>query len=155
MATEAVAPGEGALQETEARGSRIDRFFRAAARLPGSSELWFLVAGAVISLFVQVIVWADGDVPVGTPVRDAVLAPISAGLFLACVAFLNRTAIGVFQDFRPALGDPDSEERYLCRLLTISDRAALGTVVALAVLFNGVLLPTVIFLITRAIDRVI
>jgi hypothetical protein len=137
MATEAVAPGEGALGETEAQGGRIDRFFRAAGRLPGASELWFLAAGVVVSAVVQAVIWVHGDLPWGTPARDAILAPVSAGLFLACVAFLNRTAVSVFHDFRPALGDLQAEDGYLCRLLSISDRAALGLSVGLAALFNG------------------
>jgi hypothetical protein len=139
MATETVAT-EGTLEGPGSRGGRIDRFFRAAGRFPGASELWFLAAGAAAAAIVHALVWAHGDVPVGTPVREALLATLSAGLFLACVAYLNRTAVGVFHDFRPALGDPEQEERYLCRLLSISDRAALVTVAGLALLFNGVYL---------------
>jgi hypothetical protein len=81
MATEAVASGEDALGEAAARGGRLDRFFRAAGRLPGASELWFLSVGVAVSAVVQSIIWADGDLPVGTLARDAVLAPVSAGVF--------------------------------------------------------------------------
>ena len=119
----------------------IDRFLEWVDRLPGPAAIAYLVLGIVLALVAHLVFWASSTYPVGD-VRLNVLLPAFAIAWFGWLLYtLNRVGRETFDEFRPALGDPDSEDGYRRRLTSIRDRdailAGLATLAVIAVMFYG------------------
>lgn len=102
--------------------------------MPGPAAPWYLAIGVVLAWIGHLIVWASPARAFGTISHDVVAPALIFAWFAWLAHTLNKVAISSFNEFRPALGDPDAEESYRSALTTISDRnAILASVVALAV----------------------
>ena len=118
----------------------VDRALAAVDRLPGPSEAWFAAGGVVLALIGHLALWLTGDLAFWGLATELVIAPIMAGLLLALVAFMRRTADSAFDDFRPALADPAVEDSERHRLLAIPDRAFVISAIATTVLTSSLAL---------------
>ncbi|MDL2336116.1 MAG: hypothetical protein QFC55_08810 [Chloroflexota bacterium] len=118
----------------------VDRALDAVDRLPGPAEAYFLAAGFAIALFGNLTLWISGSSPPGQFNPEVVVASVLAGMFLALAAFMRRTAVAAFEDFRPALADEDSAEAERRRLISIPDRAFLVWATAVAAMTNALYL---------------
>ena len=114
----------------------IDRIMAAVERLPGPAEAYFVVGGVVLALVGHGVLWISGTYPFGQLNSEVAIASVLAGSFLALSAFMKRTADAAFDDFRPALAEPSSENAERQRLLSIPDRAFVVAAVAMAILTN-------------------
>jgi len=103
-------------------------------RLPGPAAAWYVALGAVLALIGHAIVWASGALPFGTFSHDVVAPALILAWFTWLAHTLNKVATWSFNEFRPALGDPEGEDAYRSALTTIRDRnAILASVGALAI----------------------
>jgi hypothetical protein len=120
----------------------IDRVLNWVERLPGPPEAWFAGAGVLLSQIGHAVLWATGTAfPQIEP--ELIVAPVMAGMLLALSVFMRRTADAAFDDFRPALANPDVEEVERHRLLSIPDRAFLASAVVITVMTTALYLAFV------------
>ena len=112
----------------------VDRALAAVYRLPGPAEVWFVAAGGLLALAVNAVLWITGAANAWEFNLELVVAAMLVGSLLALSTFMRRTADAAFEDFRPALGDPTSEDAERHRLLSIPDRAFVIGAVAMVVL---------------------
>jgi len=144
MATQTVEGVDTAQGTNLERMGVVNRVLAWVDQLPGPAVAWYALLGGVLSVAGHLAVWASAAYQVGTFSSDVMLVPFMFAWFLWLLHTLNRVAADTFDEFRSALGDPDSESDYLRQLTGIRDRDALAAGIV-AVL----IVTTVFFLFVR------
>lgn len=127
--------------ERAAAEGGVDRLFRAVDRVPGPPWLLYAVLGIGAAVAAQLALWASGQYPAGVIEPEVVQPPLLAALLIGLTHLLMRVGASTFDDFRPALGDLPTAERYRHQLTSIPDRVALVSMaVAVAVMMAGFML---------------
>ncbi len=132
MATEAAHP-QSQVADVPAHAGRgvLDRLLLAVDRLPGPAWVTYLLLGLALALVGHVVVIA---LSVGRPLvlyLDVAMPALIFAWFAWLVHALNVVARRTFDEFRPALGQPQAEEGYRHALTTIDDRwAVVAAIVA-------------------------
>jgi hypothetical protein len=138
VATEALAPADS---DREKGAGLVDRFLAFVDRLPGTAALSYLLIGIAIVVIAHALFWASGAYPFGTMIASVFVPALALAWFGWLLHTLNRVGRETFDEFRPALGDPASENRYLWQLTSIRDRDAIlggiGAVVVIALMYYG------------------
>ncbi len=131
MATEAVhahAHVNGAPVE---RGRGIlDRLLLAVDRLPGPAWATYLAVGVVLAAVGHAVVIAvSADRPLAL-YHDVAMPALIFAWFAWLIHALNVVARRTFDEFRPALGQPEHENAYRQALTSIDDRWAIVAAIA-------------------------
>lgn len=123
-----------AIAVEDSRRGVLDRLLAFIDRLPGPAAAWYFGIGVLLALIGHIVIWASADRPLGT-ISDDVIAPAFMFSWFAWLTHtLNKVATASFNDFRPALGDPEAEDRYRMELTSIHDRrAVLAGITAVAI----------------------
>jgi hypothetical protein len=136
----------------------IDRILLAIDALPGPVGLAWAAVAVGLAAAAHVIVWLTGGRPIGELYPDIAAAPVIFAWFGFLLQVLNRVATSVFDEFRPALGNPDAEAHYRLELTSVPDRYAIVagalTVATLQLLFWAYVRPTLPASVTPSIDIV-
>jgi hypothetical protein len=111
-----------------------DRVLRLIDRLPGPALVTWAVIAIALVVIAHVIVWLSTNRPLGVVHHDITVPALMIGWLGWLLHTLNRVADRTFDEFRPALGDPDSEDVYRHSLSSIPDRyAVIAAVVSVIV----------------------
>jgi hypothetical protein len=132
MATEAAhSQSQVADVPTHAGRGVIDRLLLAVDRLPGPAWLAYLALGVTLAVIGHIVVVA---VSAGRPLglfHDVAMPALLFAWFAWLIHALNVVARRTFDEFRPALGQPEAEAGYRQALTTIDDRwAVVAAIVA-------------------------
>jgi hypothetical protein len=114
----------------------INGVLAAVDRLPGPNAVWWFLVGAALTIAGHLLVWASEAYPVGTISHDVFVPAFMFAWFAWLIQTLNAVAIRSFDDFRPALGEPEREEAYRLALTTIRDREAVLAGIATIVIVS-------------------
>src|SRR5687767_9967767 len=112
MATEAIDPSDLTLATEGRRPGVVDRIVLIVDSFPGPAIISWAAIGSGLALVGHVLVWASGIYPVGTISHDVIVPPFVFAWFGWLIHTLNVVANRAFDDFRPALDDLQSEDRY-------------------------------------------
>jgi len=107
------------------RRGLIDRVLILIDRLPGPAAFAYITIAIVLAVVGHLVVWATGARALGAFTIEVVVSPFLFAFSLWLIYTLNSVAAASFDEFRPALGDPGSEDGYLRALTSIRDRDAL------------------------------
>ena len=112
----------------------LDRLLAFIDRLPGPAAAWYLGIGVALGVLGHAMVWASTERPPGVIYHDVAMPALIFAWFAWLAHTLNKVATASFNEFRPALGEPESEDTYRRRLTSINDRYAIvAAVVAVAI----------------------
>lgn len=126
MASEAAqTQSRVAAGERAPRPGIIDRFLLAVDRLPGPAWFAYVVLGLVLAVVGHVVVVLVGvNQPIGF-YHDVAMPALIFAWFAWLTHAVNVVARRTFDDFRPALDEPELEEGYRRALISIDDRWAI------------------------------
>ncbi|MEO6350949.1 MAG: hypothetical protein ABIP53_09895 [Candidatus Limnocylindrales bacterium] len=135
MATEVVT--SNAVTASLVRRDRpgiVDRFLDLVNRLPGPALVSWTVIAVALVVIAHVVVWLSANRPLGVVHHDIAVPALMIAWLGWLLHTLNRVGDRTFDEFRPALGDPASEDAYRRSLTSIPDRFALvAAIVAVVV----------------------
>lgn len=118
----------------EHRAGIVDRLLAFIDRLPGPAAAWWLAIGLVLAAAGHVMVWASTQRPPGVIYHDVAAPALIFAWFAWLAHTLNKVAVLSFDEFRSALGEPESEDTYRRRLTSINDRyAVIAAIAAIAI----------------------
>ena len=118
-------PGSGAPDLYPA--SLLDRFFDWVRRLPVPAWLFYSGLSVALWLFFSVLAWMEGVAAVGFVPPFAADAAIYAVFYVGLIHYIDETAAGALERFRPLLTiDDESVARLHYRLTTMPAHHALA-----------------------------
>jgi hypothetical protein len=126
MATDALEGTDLHVRPAVKRPGLLDRLLAFVDGLPGPALLWYLVFGAILALAGHMFMWASAERAFPEISHDIIAPALMFSWFAWLLHILNAVARRSFNEFRPALGDPDLEEHYLSDLTSIRDRDAIA-----------------------------
>jgi hypothetical protein len=138
MATEAFESQPLLVGATEPKRGLVDRTLFFIDRAPGPAAVAYIAIAIVLAVVGHLVVWAAGAAALGTFTIEVVIAPFVFAWSLWLIHTLNRVASESFDEFRPALGDPTSEDRYLLELTSIRDSRAFIAGIATSLFMIGI-----------------
>jgi hypothetical protein len=137
MATDAFCGAELTGRPDAKQHGLLDRLLLAIDRLPGPAVLWYVLFGVILALVGHVFVWASAERQFPEISHDIIAPALMFAWFAWLLHTLNTVARRSFNEFRPALGDPDSEARYESELTSVRDRDAVFAGIAAIVIVAG------------------
>jgi hypothetical protein len=139
LATDAIAT----TNQTEIQPSRglIDRLLLFVDRLPGPAAIAYVLLGLGLALAAHLAFWGSATYPFGDVRMNVAVPALAIAWFGWLLQTLNRVASETFDEFRPALGDPASEDAFRRQLTSIRDRdaflAGVATVIVVTFMYYG------------------
>jgi len=113
----------------------VDRVLAFIDGLPGPAAAWWAGVGLILAVLGHATVWASTERPPGVVIYNNVVVPALIFAWFAWLAHtLNKVAAASFNEFRPALGEPEAEDTYRRQLTSINDRHAVLAAVAAVVI---------------------
>ena len=124
MATDVVQPTDR-IAIREPKPGVIDRLLGFVDRLPGPAAAAYLLIGLALAVVAHLIFWATDSFAVGTISANVLMPALAIAWFGWLLQTLNRVARETFDDFTPALSEPEAEDAYRLQLTSIRDRDAI------------------------------